>query len=77
MGIGVHRHANLRVAEHFHDGARGHALSEQERGTSVPQVMQSEPVQARRLTQLVPATVDVTRLDRCADGIPNPGRFIV
>jgi hypothetical protein len=35
MGVGVHRHPDLGMAEHFHDGARGHALGKQESGASV------------------------------------------
>jgi len=47
VGVGVHRDPDLRVTEHIHDGPRRDALGEQERGTTVPQVMQPEPVQAR------------------------------
>jgi hypothetical protein len=34
VGVGVHRHPDLRVSEHVHGGPRGHALGEQERGTA-------------------------------------------
>lgn len=46
----------------------GTPLGKQERGASVAQVMEPQPIQARFLAQLVPAAVDVTRLDRCPDG---------
>ena len=40
--IRIHRHADLTVAEHLHDGPRRDALSQQERRTSVPQVLEPE-----------------------------------
>jgi hypothetical protein len=49
VGVGVHCHPNLGVPEHIHDGPRGHTLGKKERGTSVPQVMQPQPVQASPL----------------------------
>ena len=67
MRVGVHRHADLAVPEHFHDGAGRDTLSQEERRASVPQVVQTEPVQASFGPQLVPAPVDIPRLDRRSD----------
>ena len=39
VSVGVHRHPDLCVPEHVHDGPGGYALGEQERGTSMPQVV--------------------------------------
>ena len=46
MRVGVHRHADLGMAEHLHDGPGRDALGKQERGISVAQVMRAELVQA-------------------------------
>ena len=66
--VGIHRHADPRVTEHFHDRPGGHSCGEHERRTAMPRVMKPESVEARSLPELFPAPVDVARLDRRADG---------
>ena len=67
MSVGVHLDGDLSVPEHLHDGPRGNALGKQERRAPVPQIMQPQPVQASPLPQLIPALVQVARLDWRAD----------
>ena len=51
MSIGVEREADLTVPERFHDRTRVHALSEQQRCRSVPQVVEANVRKLRGLQQ--------------------------
>jgi hypothetical protein len=56
------------VPQHLHDCPWLDALSEQERRTGVPQIVEAQPGQTSRRAKLVEGTVDIPRFQRCADG---------